>query len=245
MGDWRQNPNKPNKTRTNPLPPNLADFQSCMSQDHVDRRGRAIFIKGRKSAVWMTEIMPKKADEMVNRRKNRCHWRGGVTNPGNRRLKEKSTECEENGEKIILSWVWWTVHSVSCPSENPEGFWYPNLRLDFQHYFPGIPGLPPWQLPWMAQQQWLDMKQLQTKFCHYLQLPPAPGCCSCQMRQEKVGFTSCSCQWVTPAPKSTFSEDLGLLMGDTPYENHLKIRPDLFESSWSGSYWICVIWRLV
>lgn len=85
-GDWRQNSNKPDTARTNPLPPNLAEFQSCMPWDHVDKRGRALFIKGRKSAVWMTKIMPKKADERVNRRKNRCHWCGGVTNPGNRRL---------------------------------------------------------------------------------------------------------------------------------------------------------------
>lgn len=84
------------------------------------------------------------------------------------------------------------------------------------------------------------MKRFQTKLCPHLDLQLPSGSCSCQMRQEKVGFTSCSCQRVTPAPKSTFSEDLSLLMGDTPYENHLKIRPELFESSWPGSCWICV-----
>lgn len=84
------------------------------------------------------------------------------------------------------------------------------------------------------------MKRFQTKLCPHLDLQLPSGSCSCQMRQEKVGFTSCSCHRVTPAPKSTFSEDLSLLMGDTPYENHLKIRPELFESSWPGSCWICV-----
>lgn len=68
-GDWRQNPNKPDKARTNHLPPNIADFQSCMPWDRADKRGRTLFIKGRKSAVWMAKIMPKKADERVNRRK--------------------------------------------------------------------------------------------------------------------------------------------------------------------------------
>lgn len=68
-GDWRQNPNKPNKARTNSLPPKPCGFQSCISRDCVDKRGKVLFIKGRKLAAWITKIMPKKADERVNRRK--------------------------------------------------------------------------------------------------------------------------------------------------------------------------------
>jgi len=47
----------------------------------------------------------------------------------------------------------------------------------------------------------------------------ALGFCSCQIRQEKVGFKNCTCWWIMPAPKSAFSEDLHLLR-EGPFENN-------------------------